>query len=136
MPEGARELNGGAFAKGTSPLPPNVTGGNNIMTWGQSGGINNLNVFNGEKLAAITTDTREQIRQRITSGAGVIIVNQSNDSASLQMEAQMRQALSEMGYKDGGSGIGIGGEYFRGFSVNGPRPDGLYTLIIGDPRAY
>jgi len=111
-----------------TPLPGTNSG---IITFGQSGGSNT--VYNGERLATIGPETVAKIKDHIPAGSTVTIIKMMNDAPSSQMEQQFKTILLDNGYKIGGSGIGLGGDYFKGYSIHS-NPTGTYTITLGDPR--
>ena len=119
----------------SSSQPPSITQGpGSITTFGQSGGSNVI--YNGPRLAEIGPDAIPFIKTKIPEGSKILILKNSNDSPSAEMEQRLAKLLMDNGYNVAGSGIGIGGQYFKGISVGDtPGVEDMYTITIGDPRA-
>jgi hypothetical protein len=114
--------------------PPVNTGPESIVTFGQSGGVNT--VYNGERLADLGSDALLFVKTKIPEGSKIIMLRNVNDSPTAEMEKRLTKLLVDGGYKMGGSGFTVGGQYFKGIQVNEkPNANGEYTIVIGDPRA-
>jgi hypothetical protein len=119
VPEGARWLNGGAFAQ--YPAPPSVTNnGPSINTWNQSGGTNTINI--GPTKLTFDKPIAEELVSKIPAGKPILLrgIGSDRDQAVVN---QYQQFLEEHGFQITRHLIGM----------VAPPPD--HKITLGDPNA-